>query len=39
MPFEAGAHPGLYGSFVLMGFPEPTPEVMWVESFNEGNLC
>lgn len=33
LPFEAGAHVGLYGSFVLMGFPPPTAEVVWVESF------
>ncbi|WP_329309655.1 helix-turn-helix domain-containing protein [Streptomyces sp. NBC_01262] len=32
LPFEAGFHPGLYGSFMLMGFPEPNPDVVWVEN-------
>lgn len=32
LPFEVGAHAGLYGSFILMDFPEPTPEVVWVEN-------
>ena len=32
LPFAAGFHPGLDGSFVLMGFPEPNPEVVWVEN-------
>ncbi|MDJ0340426.1 helix-turn-helix transcriptional regulator [Streptomyces sp. H10-C2] len=32
MPFDAGFHPGLYGSFMLMGFPEPNPDVVWVEN-------
>ncbi|MFF8918242.1 DUF5753 domain-containing protein [Streptomyces sp. NPDC015032] len=30
--FDAGFHPGLYGSFMLMGFPEPNPDVVWVEN-------
>ncbi|MFG2260868.1 Scr1 family TA system antitoxin-like transcriptional regulator [Streptomyces mirabilis] len=28
----SGFHPGLYGSFMLMGFPEPNPDVVWVEN-------
>jgi transcriptional regulator with XRE-family HTH domain len=32
LPFDAGFHPGLYGSFMLMGFPEPNPDVVWVEN-------
>lgn len=32
LPFSAGFHPGLYGSFMLMGFPEPSPDVVWVEN-------
>ncbi|MFG2692841.1 helix-turn-helix domain-containing protein [Kitasatospora sp. NPDC051984] len=32
LPFSAGFHPGLYGSFVLMGFPETNSDVVWVEN-------
>ncbi|WP_035847311.1 helix-turn-helix domain-containing protein [Kitasatospora azatica] len=32
MPFSAGFHPGLDGSFVLMGFAPPNPDVVWVEN-------
>ncbi|MFG3253109.1 helix-turn-helix transcriptional regulator [Streptomyces sp. NPDC048172] len=32
LPLSAGLHPGLYGSFVLMDFPDPNPEVVWVEN-------
>jgi transcriptional regulator with XRE-family HTH domain len=32
LPFKAGFHPGLDGSFVLMSFPEPNPDVVWVEN-------
>lgn len=32
LPFSAGFHPGLDGSFVLMAFPEPNPDVVWVEN-------
>lgn len=32
LPFAAGFHPGLYGSFVIMGFPEPNPDLVWVEN-------
>jgi len=32
LPFSAGFHPGLDGSFVIMGSPEPNPDVVWVEN-------
>ncbi|MGW4384449.1 helix-turn-helix domain-containing protein [Kitasatospora sp. NPDC004531] len=32
LPFSTGFHPGLYGSFVLMGFPDANPDVVWVEN-------
>ncbi|MFE2490657.1 DUF5753 domain-containing protein [Streptomyces mirabilis] len=32
LPFAAGFHPGLDRSFMLMGFPEPNPDVVWVEN-------
>ncbi|HEX5567789.1 MAG TPA: helix-turn-helix transcriptional regulator [Streptomyces sp.] len=32
LPFSLGAHPGLYGPFVLMSFPAPTPSVVWLEN-------
>ncbi|MFC0042176.1 helix-turn-helix domain-containing protein [Actinomadura rayongensis] len=33
IPFDAGAHPGLVGSFTLMRFPEAVgPEVVYIES-------
>ncbi|MER8186963.1 helix-turn-helix transcriptional regulator [Kitasatospora sp. NPDC094015] len=32
LPFAAGFHPGLYGSFILMRFPAPNPDVVWVEN-------
>lgn len=32
LPFAAGFQPGLYGSFMLMGFPEPNPDLVWVEN-------
>jgi hypothetical protein len=31
LPFDAGFHSGLYGSFTLIGYPEPNPAVVWVE--------
>lgn len=32
IPFDAGAHPGMHGSFVIMDFPDPTdPELVYVE--------
>ncbi|ADI06500.1 Helix-turn-helix protein [Streptomyces bingchenggensis BCW-1] len=38
LPFAAGAHAGLYGSFMLMDFPAPTPEVVWVENLTN-SVC
>ncbi|MGY0057976.1 helix-turn-helix domain-containing protein [Streptomyces sp. LZ34] len=38
LPFTAGAHAGLYGSFMLMDFPAPTPEVVWVENLTN-SVC
>ncbi|GGN43068.1 transcriptional regulator [Streptomyces kronopolitis] len=38
LPFDAGFHPGLYGSFMLMGFPEPNPDVVWVENLTN-SVC
>ncbi|MFD8869654.1 helix-turn-helix domain-containing protein [Streptomyces sp. NPDC059590] len=38
LTFEQGAHAGLYGSFVLMDFPNPTPEVVWVENLTN-SVC
>ncbi|MEW2357264.1 helix-turn-helix transcriptional regulator [Spirillospora sp. NPDC029432] len=33
MPLEAGAHPGVVGSFTVVGFPERfTPDVVYVEN-------
>ncbi|MFI6517968.1 helix-turn-helix domain-containing protein [Spirillospora sp. NPDC050679] len=33
IPFEAGAHPGMPGSFVVMRFPEPVgPDLVYVDS-------
>jgi hypothetical protein len=31
LPFQAGIHPGQYGSFIFMEFAEPNPDVVWVE--------
>lgn len=31
LPLACGAHPGFYGPFVLMGFPEPNPDLVWLE--------
>ncbi|NGO73349.1 helix-turn-helix domain-containing protein [Streptomyces boncukensis] len=38
LPFDAGVHAGLYGAFVLMDFPQPTPQVVWVESLTN-SVC
>jgi transcriptional regulator with XRE-family HTH domain len=38
LAFELGAHAGLYGSFVLMDFPNPTPEVVWMENLTN-SVC
>jgi transcriptional regulator with XRE-family HTH domain len=33
LPFRAGAHPAMDGSFILLGFPEPAdPDVVYLES-------
>src|SRR5262245_38849500 len=33
LPFRAGAHPAMDGSFIILGFPEPAdPDVVYVES-------
>ncbi|MDT0547698.1 helix-turn-helix domain-containing protein [Streptomyces lonegramiae] len=32
LPFSLGAHPGLYGPFVILAFPEPTPNLVWLEN-------
>jgi transcriptional regulator with XRE-family HTH domain len=32
LPFRAGAHPAMDGSFIVLGFPEPTdPDVVYLE--------
>ncbi|WP_197319253.1 helix-turn-helix transcriptional regulator [Saccharomonospora sp. NB11] len=37
VPFEAGAHPGMEGPFLILGFPEPAdPDVVYVDSTNSG---
>ncbi|MEU2607654.1 helix-turn-helix domain-containing protein [Streptomyces albus] len=35
LPMNTGCHAGLYGSFMIMGFSEPTPSVVWVEGLAE----
>ncbi|KUN29255.1 transcriptional regulator [Streptomyces antibioticus] len=32
LPFSLGAHPGLYGPFVILTFPHPTPTLVWLEN-------
>lgn len=32
LPFDVGFHPALYGSFILMGFEPPNPDLVWVEN-------
>ncbi|WP_239377642.1 DUF5753 domain-containing protein [Frankia sp. Cj5] len=33
LPFRAGAHPAMDGSFIVLGFPEPAdPDVVYLES-------
>ncbi|MFD8230945.1 helix-turn-helix domain-containing protein [Streptomyces sp. NPDC059696] len=34
LPFSAGAHPGLYGPFVILTFPQPTAPLVWLENPN-----
>lgn len=37
LPIEAGAHPGMDGSFVMLSFPHPTDEpIVYVESATDG---
>ncbi|MFE4831231.1 helix-turn-helix domain-containing protein [Streptomyces sp. NPDC056672] len=35
LPMDTGCHSGLYGSFMIMDFPKPTPSVVWVEGLAE----
>ncbi|MEO3749569.1 helix-turn-helix transcriptional regulator [Streptomyces sp. B6B3] len=32
LPFALGAHPGLYGPFVILSFPDTTPDLVWLEN-------
>ncbi|MEV6408403.1 MULTISPECIES: helix-turn-helix domain-containing protein [Streptomyces] len=32
LPFSVGAHPGLYGPFVILTFPQPTAPLIWLEN-------
>ncbi|MGP4115062.1 helix-turn-helix domain-containing protein [Streptomyces sp. 4N509B] len=32
LPFSLGAHPGLYGPFVILTFPAHTPDLVWLEN-------
>lgn len=34
LPASCGAHPGYYGPFVLMSFPAPNPDLVWLEIRN-----
>ncbi|KAF3470114.1 helix-turn-helix transcriptional regulator [Streptomyces sp. Tu 3180] len=34
LPFSVGAHPGLYGPFVILTFPQPTTPLVWLENPN-----
>ncbi|MDT6986275.1 helix-turn-helix domain-containing protein [Streptomyces lusitanus] len=34
LPFALGAHPGLYGPFVILTFPQPTAPLVWLENPN-----
>ncbi|GAA2575266.1 MULTISPECIES: helix-turn-helix domain-containing protein [Streptomyces] len=34
LPFTLGAHPGLYGPFVILAFPQPTAPLVWLENPN-----
>jgi transcriptional regulator with XRE-family HTH domain len=37
VPFTAGAHPGMEGPFLILGFPEPAdPDVVYVDSTSGG---
>ncbi|WP_374227448.1 DUF5753 domain-containing protein [Streptomyces sp. AC512_CC834] len=35
LPFSLGAHPGLYGPFVILTFPRPTAPLVWLENPNQ----
>lgn len=37
VPFDAGAHPGSRGAFMVMDFPEPDPTLIYIET-RGGNL-
>lgn len=32
LPFALGAHPGLYGPFVILTFPQPARPLVWLEN-------
>ncbi|KAA0921219.1 helix-turn-helix domain-containing protein [Streptomyces apricus] len=32
LPLSLGAHSGLYGPFVILTFPHPTPRLVWLEN-------
>ncbi|MEW1724222.1 helix-turn-helix transcriptional regulator [Streptomyces sp. NPDC093109] len=32
LPAAVGAHPGLYGPFVVMGFSDPSSDLVWLEN-------
>jgi transcriptional regulator with XRE-family HTH domain len=34
LPFALGAHPRLYGPFVILTFPQPTAPLVWLENPN-----
>lgn len=34
LPFTLGTHPGLYGPFVILTFPQPTAPLVWLENPN-----
>ncbi|WP_232852256.1 helix-turn-helix domain-containing protein [Nocardia acididurans] len=39
LPFDAGAHPGMLGSFTLLDFPDPAdPELVYVEGIASDEL-
>jgi transcriptional regulator with XRE-family HTH domain len=39
LPFDAGAHPAMVGSFVLLDFPDPAdPELVYVEGIAGDNI-
>ncbi|WP_026423626.1 helix-turn-helix domain-containing protein [Actinokineospora inagensis] len=36
LPFEIGAHAGMESPFLIMGFPDPDPDVVYVENATSG---